>query len=70
MDTLTLTLLLAFIVCALALCFVTIGWLITGKVLKGGMCGKVPNRNKKDVEGCSKEFHCDLCNSDPDDNKK
>lgn len=68
MDTLLVTMLIAFIIIVFAVGCLAIGWLVTGKSkLKAGACGRDPNK-KKD-EDCGLSANCQLCEK-PDDKKK
>lgn len=60
MNTLLITLLIAFIIICLAIASLAIGWLITGKQkLKPGACGRDPNKSKD--EDCGTGVNCQLC---------
>lgn len=68
MNTLLVTLVIAFIIIILAVSSLAIGWLITGKQkLKAGACGRDPNKKKDD--SCGTGANCQLCEK-PDDKKK
>lgn len=69
MDNLILTLTIAFVLIAIALSLLGIGWLITGKSkIKPGACGRLPNKNKDD--SCGDKTLCDLCENDKSDCEK
>lgn len=68
MSTLLLTLAIAFIIIVLAIAFLAIGWLITGKSkIQPGACGRDPTKKKNDEE-CGKGS-CGLCERE-EPNKK
>ena len=60
MTNLTITLLITFIIIALALLAMSIGYFAGNKVLKK-QCGTDPN--KKQNEECGKNPNCELCGS-------
>lgn len=71
MDTLTLTIILAFIIVLLAILALSIGWLLTGKSkIQGGSCGRAPRTNKN--KDCGINYSCDICEKpkEPNTTKK
>lgn len=65
MTNLLLTLTIAFVIFAIAIGLLAIGWLITGKVkLRPGSCGKNPHM--KQDESCGKNVSCALCEKKED----
>lgn len=61
MSTLTLTLLLAFLIVILAICALAFSWIFTGKVrIQFGACGKDPTKTRKD-QACDSDMECGLC---------
>lgn len=69
MSTLTLTIIIAFVVVLFAVAALAISWLLTGKLsLRPGACGRDPTK-KRDDESCGKNQTCGLCKRD-DDTKK
>lgn len=60
MSTLAITILLAFAVVAIALVFLGIGWLLTGKprIIRGA-CGMDPNKVRD--ERCGSDISCEVC---------
>jgi hypothetical protein len=68
MSTLAITIILAFVIVALALASLAIGWLLTGKSrIVRGACGMDPKKLKDGSCGTA-DIHCALC--DPKDEKK
>lgn len=56
----------AFVLVVLALAFIGIGAIITGKNrIIPGACGRVPKKNRDDH--CGTDMTCDLCKSNDDD---
>lgn len=69
MSTVLLTLAIAFIVVAIAIGLLSVGWLITGKAkLRAGACGRDPNKLREE-EGCGTDVSCSLCEKPKDDKK-
>lgn len=65
MSTLLLTIAIAFAVVILALAFMGISWLITGRLsIKPGACGRDPTKKRSKEEGCGDQPDCMLCNKD------
>lgn len=61
MNTLLLTLALAFIIVVIAIGLMAIGWLLTGRShLQAGACGRDPTK-KRDEKGCGTSADCGLC---------
>jgi hypothetical protein len=70
MSSLFLTLVLSFVIVILALIFLGIGLLMTGKSkIQPGACGRDPTKNRDQTEGCGSNISCQLCEK-PDENKK
>lgn len=62
MSTIFLTILLAFFLVLIAIGFLAISWLITGKSkIRPGACGRDPT---KDKECLDKTISCSLCKKD------
>lgn len=71
MSTLLLTISLAFVIVIVAVAFLGIGKLITGRSkLQLGACGRDPNKQRDEKSGCGKSSHCSLCDQDNKDDKK
>lgn len=69
MSTLTLTLIIAFVLVVIALAGLAIGWLLTGKsIIRAGACGRDPTK-KQDDKSCGTNTTCSLCEKQ-DDKKK
>jgi hypothetical protein len=69
MSTLLLTLLIAFVIVAIAISLLAIGWLITGKSkISPGSCGRDPTKKRNDQGGCGSQSNCSLC--EPEKEKK
>ena len=69
MSTLYLTLIIAFILVVIAIAFLSVGWLFSGKSkIRRGACGMDPNK-LRDKECGNEKMHCDLC-EDPEPKKK
>lgn len=65
MSNLALTLSIAFVLFSVAVAFLAIGWLITGKSrLRPGSCGRNPQMRRSDA--CEKEGSCALCEKNED----
>lgn len=65
MSTLFLTLIIACVVCLIAVGLLGVSWLLTGKSsLRAGACGRDPTKKKSSGEGCGNNFSCDLCEKD------
>lgn len=71
MSTLLLTLAIAFIIVIIAIGFLAIGWLITGKSsIRPGACGRDPTKKQDSLEcGPETKSSCHLCKR-PDEEKK
>jgi len=69
MDVLTLTILISFALVIIALCGLSIGWLVTGKskIIKGA-CGMDPNRLRDKRCGTDK-IKCELCENEKKDDE-
>jgi len=62
MKTLLLTIVLAFIITALALAALGISWLLTGKCkISPGACGRDPTKKREDDGNCEIDPSCSLC---------
>lgn len=69
MDTLLLTLGIAFVVVVAALALLGISWLVTGKSkIRPGACGRDPTKKQKEDESCATTTSCHLCKH-PEDKK-
>jgi hypothetical protein len=69
MNTILLTIVLAFIIVVLAVGLLAIGWLITGKSkIKLGACGRDPNK-KRDEDCSSNNSSCGICERKIDKDK-
>lgn len=65
MSTLIVTIAVAFAVVVLALAFMGISWLLTGKLsIKPGACGRDPTKKRSSEEGCGTDVNCMLCKKD------
>lgn len=70
MNTIWLTIGLAFVVVLIAVAILGISWLLTGKLsLRPGACGRDPTK-KKDDASCGNEQTCGLCKKDDTVKKK
>lgn len=70
MENLLQTILFAGVFVIIALCLLGLGLLITGKQkIKGGTCGRDPNKTKDDSCGTPRSG-CSLCNPDDEKDKK
>jgi len=70
MNTLIITLLLAFLIVVIALGLLGIGWLLTGKSkIRPGACGRDP-RKIRDEESCGQSSSCSLCEKPKDSQKQ
>lgn len=68
MSNLILTLSIAFVLFSIAVAFLAIGWVITGKTkLRPGSCGRNPHM--KQTDACGKEGSCALCEKEEDKKK-
>jgi len=64
-SNLVLTLSIAFVLFLIAIAFLAVGWLLTGKVkLRPGSCGRNPHMKQSDT--CGKEGSCALCEKKED----
>jgi hypothetical protein len=64
------TLILAFIIIAIAIALLAISWIVTGKsTIRGGSCGRDPSK-KKDSDECGTDVSCSLCHKPEDDRKQ
>lgn len=62
MNTLLLTVAIAFVIVVFAVGLLGIGWLLTGKSkIRGGTCGRDPTKKKSEDKGCGTSVSCDLC---------
>lgn len=62
MDTLLLTLLMAFAIVIIAIALLALSWLFTGKSsLRPGACGRDPTKKRTNEEGCGTKTSCQLC---------
>lgn len=69
MSTLLLTIFIAFVIVVVAISFLAIGWLITGKSkVQPGACGRDPTK-KRDQKDCGDTTSCSLCEK-PEEKKK
>jgi hypothetical protein len=60
MSDLGLTIIIASVLVVLAMAFLGISWLITGKLsLRPGACGRAPTKDRD--EHCGKDVTCGLC---------
>ena len=60
MDTLLLTLAIAFVIVVVAIGLLALGWLVTGKSkIQPGACGRDPNKRRD--ESCHTDVSCQLC---------
>lgn len=63
MSSITLTILIAFVVVVIALALLGISWLITGKLrIRPGACGRAPSAKRDD--SCGSGTSCTLCDKD------
>ncbi len=70
MSLLFLTIAIAFIIVVLALVFMAIGWLLTGRSkLHPGACGRNPHQKRNEKEGCGTGISCSLCEKEDHDPK-
>lgn len=54
-----LTLFIAFILVAISLALLALGWLVSGKSkIRGGSCGRNPHQKQSD---CQEDQSCSLC---------
>jgi len=68
MSTLLLTLVLAFLIIAVAIGLMAIGWFITGRSrLQPGACGRDPTK-KRNTE-CGTSSSCQICDKHEDTKK-
>lgn len=66
MDNFFETFAFASILIIAALLLIGLSWALTGKQkIKGGTCGRDPNK-KRDKE-CGPKTHCQICNEEKDD---
>lgn len=71
MSTLLLTLLIAFVIVAIAVGLLAIGWLLTGKSrMQAGACGRDPHKKRNEKEGCGTSVNCQLCDKKDEPEKK
>lgn len=65
MSSLILTISIAFVIVALALLSLGIGWLITGRSkIQAGACGRDPTKKRDEESECGHQRHCSLCDQD------
>jgi hypothetical protein len=65
MSALLLTIGIAFAVIVIALGFMGISWLLTGRLsIRPGACGRDPTKKRNDEEGCGTDVNCMLCKKD------
>lgn len=71
MSTLLLTLTLAFVFVMIALAFLGISWLITGKLkIRPGACGQDPTKKRNQDDSCGTKVSCHLCEQPKKDPSK
>jgi len=64
MNSLLLTVAIAFFVVIIAIALLGVGWLLTGKSkMQPGACGRDPNKQRKEKEGCGTTVSCQLCDN-------
>jgi hypothetical protein len=62
MSNLLFTFILAFVVIALGMALLLIGWIITGKSrFRGGSCGRFPGKKSNEKNGCETTAGCEVC---------
>ncbi|MEC7840028.1 MAG: hypothetical protein VX777_08320 [Chlamydiota bacterium] len=69
MDNFIETLIFASVLIIIALIFLGLGWLITGKQkIRGGTCGRDPTKERDG--DCSTKSACQLCDKKPKSEKE
>lgn len=65
MSSLLLTLAIAFVITAIAVGLLAVGWVLTGRSrLQAGACGRDPHKKRNEEEGCGTKSHCSLCDQE------